>query len=305
MFQFLMNRLFVALLVTVTVSIIAFSLLRISGDLAAELAGDDATEEEIAQVAKAYGLDRPFHIQYLDWASSALQGDLGQSIFSNEPVFEIMTGAVPTTAKLAVWSLFFAVLISIPLGVLAASRPNTGVDRAALTVAVFGQATPNFWLALILILVFGVQLRWTPISGQETWQHFILPVTTIALSTLPQKMRLMRSGMIEVLESDFIRTARAKGMSPASVFYKHALRNAILPVVSITMVNFGFLLGGTVVVETIFALNGLGFEAFQAITRLDFPVVQSVVLFVSVIYIVLTLASDLINAQLDPRIRLS
>ena len=305
MFQFMMNRIFVALLVTMTVSVIAFSLLRISGDLAAELAGDDATEEEIAQVAKAYGLDRPFHIQYLDWAAGALQGDLGESIFSNEPVFEIMTGALPVTVKLAVVSLVLAVLISIPLGVLAASRPNTWVDRMALTLAVFGQATPNFWLGLILILVFGVKLRWTPISGQDTWQHFILPVTTVTLATLPQKMRLMRSGMIEVLEADYIRTARAKGLSPASVFYKHALRNAILPVVSITMVNFGFLLGGTVIVETIFALNGLGFEAFQAITRLDFPVVQSVVLFIACIYILLTLASDLINAQLDPRIRLS
>jgi len=157
----------------------------------------------------------------------------------------------------------------------------------------------------MMILLFGVILRWTPISGQDTLAHFILPTLTVALTSIPQKMRITRAGMIEVLQSDYIRTARAKGLPARSIIYKHALRNAILPVVSLTMVQFGFLLGGTVVVETIFALNGLGFEAFQAIIRQDFPVLQSVVLFISVIYILLTLFADLINARLDPRIRLS
>lgn len=305
MFQYLINRLFVAILVAITVSLIGFSLLRLSGDLAAELAGDDATEQEIAQTAKAYGLDRPFHIQYFDWAGKALQGELGESIFSNEPVADIIGGALPVTLKLAFASLFFAVIIAIPLGVVAAARPNTWIDRTALAISVTGQATPNFFLGLLLILFFGVTLRWLPISGQSTWLHFVLPVATIAFSTLPQKMRLMRSGMLEVLDADYIRTARAKGLRPRIVFWKHAVRNAILPVVAITMVNFGQLLGGTVIVETIFALNGIGFEAFQGITRLDFPVVQSIVIFVSVSYILLTLATDLLNAQLDPRIRLS
>ena len=305
MVSFLVNRLFIAIMVTVTVSVIAFSLLRLSGDLAAELAGDDATEAEIAAVAKAYGLDRPLYVQYLDWAAHAVSGDLGQSIFSNEPVFEILTGAVPTTAKLAVFALTLAICLSIPLGIVAAVYQNTWIDRLALIVAVGGQAVPNFWFGLMMILLFGVILRWTPISGQETLAHFILPTITVALTTIPQKMRITRAGMIEVLQSDYIRTARAKGLPARSVIFKHALRNAILPVVSLTMVNFGFLLGGTVVVETIFALNGLGFEAFQAIIRQDFPVLQSVVLFISVIYIMLTLIADLINAQLDPRIRLS
>jgi peptide/nickel transport system permease protein len=305
MINFLVNRLFIAIMVTITVSVIAFSLLRLSGDLAAELAGDDATEAEIAAVAKAYGLDRPLYVQYLDWAGHALTGDLGQSIFSNEPVWEILTGAVPTTAKLAVFALFVGILIAIPLGILAAVYQNTWIDRLALVIAVGGQAVPNFWFGLMLILVFGVMLRWTPISGQETLAHFILPTLTVALTSIPQKMRLTRAGMIEVMQSDYIRTARAKGLPPRTVVFKHALRNAILPVVSLTMVQFGFLLGGTVVVETIFALNGLGFEAFQAIIRQDFPVLQSVVLFISVVYIVLTLVADLINAQLDPRIRLS
>ena len=305
MISFLVNRLFIAIMVTVTVSVIAFSLLRLSGDLAAELAGDDATEAEIAAVAKAYGLDRPLYVQYLDWAGHAVSGDLGQSIFSNEPVWEILTGAVPTTAKLAVLALTLGICLAIPLGITAAVFQNTWIDRCALIVAVGGQAVPNFWFGLMMILLFGVILRWTPISGQDTMAHFILPTITVALTTIPQKMRITRAGMIEVLQSDYIRTARAKGLPTRSVIFKHALRNAILPVVSLTMVNFGFLLGGTVVVETIFALNGLGFEAFQAIIRQDFPVLQSVVLFISVIYILLTLIADLINARLDPRIRLS
>lgn len=305
MLNYLINRLFIAVLVTITVSIIAFSLLRLSGDLAAELAGDDATEEEIAQVAKAYGLDRPLYIQYGSWAGGALSGDLGQSIFSNEPVLGILKGAVPTTAKLAVLALALGIIIAVPLGIIAAVYQNSSIDRASLVIAVFGQAIPNFWLGLMLILVFGVALRWLPISGQDTLLHFVMPTITIALSTLPQIMRLTRTGMVEVLQSDYIRAAYAKGLPARTVILKHALRNAILPVVSITMVTFGFLLGGTVVVETIFALNGLGFEAFQAIIRQDFPVLQSVVLFISVIYIGLTLLSDLINAQLDPRIRLS
>ena len=305
MIQFLLNRVFIAVLVTLTVSVIAFSLLRLSGDLAAELAGDDATEAEIAAVAKAYGLDRPLYVQYLDWAGKALTGNLGQSIFSNEPVWEIMTGAVPTTAKLATFALIVGTFLAVPLGILAAVFQNTWIDRTALILAVGGQAVPNFWFGLMLILVFGVMLRWTPISGQETLAHFILPTIAVAITTLPQQMRLTRAGMLEVLQSDYIRTARAKGLPARSVIFKHALRNAILPVVSLTMVNFGFLLGGTVVIETIFALNGLGFEAFQAIIRQDFPVLQSIVLFISVIYILLTLIADLINARLDPRIRQS
>ena len=305
MINYFVNRLIVAVLVAITVSVFAFSLLRLSGDLAAELAGDDATAAEIAETARAYGLDRPFHIQYLDWAGSALSGDLGVSIFSNEPVFEVITKALPVTLQLATYSLILSFAIAIPLGVLAAVRQNSWLDRGALVFAVSGQAIPNFWLGLMFILLFGVLLGWLPISGQDTWAHFILPTLTVGLSAMPVKMRLTRAGMIEVLQSDFIRTARAKGLNPNIVLFKHALRNAILPVVSVTMVTFGRLLGGTVVVESIFALNGIGYEALQAITRQDFPVVQSIVAFVAFVYIGLTLLSDLINAQLDPRIRLS
>lgn len=302
--RFLLHRTAIAFLVAITVSVIGFSLLRLSGDLAAELAGDDATPEQIAQIAHAYGLDRPLHIQYLDWARRGLNGDLGRSLFTNEPVSELILDRIGVTIRLAFQALVFALVIAVPLGVLAAVRPNTWIDRMSLGVAVFGQAIPNFWFGLILIYVFGVILRWTPISGSDTWVHFILPTVTLGVSQMPPFMRVTRTGMLDVLESDFIRTARAKGLNPLLVLFKHALRNAILPVVSLSAVSLGFLLGGSVIVESVFALNGIGFLAFQSILRADFPVVQSILVFVSFSYIFLTLLSDLINAQLDPRIRL-
>ena len=302
--RFFVQRLGVAVLVAITVSIIGFALLRVSGDLAADLAGEDATPAEVAEIAALYGLDRPLHEQYLTWAGNALGGDLGQSLFTNEPVMDLILERVEVTILLALYSLVLALAIAIPLGVLAAIRANTSIDRAALGVAVFGQAIPNFWFGLILIYLFGVVLRWLPISGSSSFAHFILPTVALGTAVMPALMRLTRTGMLEVLEADFIRTARAKGLSPVAIFFKHALRNAILPVVSLSAVSLGFLLGGSVIVETVFALNGIGLLAYESILRSDFPVVQSILVFVSLAYIVLTLASDLINARLDPRIRL-
>lgn len=302
--RFLIHRAAIALLVAITVSIIGFSLLRLSGNLAAELAGEDATPEMIAQTAKQYGFDRPLYVQYLDWAGSALQGDLGRSLFTNEPVTQLIGERIWVTVQLAAMALGFGLLMSIPLGVLAAIKPNSWLDRSALGIAVFGQAIPNFWFGLILIVIFGVMLRWTPISGSQTTAHFILPMICLGASVMPAFMRLTRTGMLDVLDADFIRTARAKGLSSRSVLFKHALRNAILPVVSLTGVSLGFLLGGSVIVESVFSLNGIGFLAFQSILRTDFPVVQSIVVFVSFVYILLTLLADLANAWLDPRIRL-
>jgi len=304
MARFMVQRAIIALLVAVTVSIIGFTLLRLSGDLAAALAGDTATPQQITQTAHLYGLDRPIVVQYLEWAGKALRGDLGRSLFSNEPVTYLIGTRLGVTVQLSFMALVFALAISIPLGVVAATRPNSWIDRLALGIAVVGQAIPSFWLGLILIIVFGVSLRWLPISGSESFSHFILPMVTLGVSVVPALMRLTRTGMLDALESDYIRTARAKGLGAASILYKHALRNAILPVVSLTAVSLGFLLGGSVIVESVFALNGIGFLAFQSILRTDFPVVQSIVVFVSFAYIFLTFLSDLINAYLDPRIRL-
>jgi peptide/nickel transport system permease protein len=303
--RFIVSRLIIAVFVAITVSVIGFSLLRLSGDLAQQLAGDDARPEQIVEVAKRYGLDRPMYVQYGYWARNALTGDLGRSLFTDEAVSELIGQRIGVTVQLAFMSILLAVLIAIPLGILAAVRANTWLDRAALSIAVFGQAIPNFWLGLVLIVIFGVTLRWLPITGSDSLAHFILPTVTLAFTVMPSFMRLTRSGMLDVLDADYIRTAKAKGLSPASVIFKHALRNAILPVVSLIAVSLGFLLGGSVIVESIFALNGIGFLAFQSITRADFPVVQAIIVFISFAYIVLTFLSDVINAWLDPRIRLS
>lgn len=304
MLRFILGRLLMLALVALTVSFIGFGLLRLSGDLAAVLAGETATTADIARVAKQYGLDQPLYVQYWDWAVKALRGDLGTSLFTREPVIDLIMARIGVTITLAFSALAISFICAVPLGVFAALRKNTWIDRAVLTFSVLGQAVPSFWLGLLLIYLFGVTLRWLPISGSDSFAHFILPTITLALATMPALMRLTRTGMIDALGSDYIRTAWAKGLLPLPVLFKHALRNAILPVVSLSAVLLGFLLGGSVIVESVFALNGIGLLAFDSIKRIDFPVVQSILVFLSFCYIFLTLLSDLINAKLDPRISL-
>ncbi len=302
MVRFVLLRLQVAVLVAITVSIVSFTLLRASGDISVVLAGENASSQEVARIARDYGLDQPLYIQYLRWVGAALQGDLGRSLFTNETVFSLIVERLPVTLYLAVPALFIGLMMAVPLGVIAAVRQNTWVDRLALSIAVAGSALPSFWFALLLIYFFGVYLRWLPISGSDTWLHFVLPWLAVSVGIMPSLMRLTRTGMLEVMSADYVRTARAKGLTERIVMYKHALRNAILPVVSLTAVNLGFLLGGSLVIETVFALNGIGMLAYLSIRRFDFPVVQSIIVFVSFAYIGLTLIADVVNAKLDPRI---
>jgi peptide/nickel transport system permease protein len=305
MLAFTLKRTLVALLVAVTVSIISFSLLHLSGDLAQAMAGPSSTAADVEAVRKAYGLDQPLVVQYLDWAGKALRGDFGSSFFFKEPVWSMIGARLPITMTLGVCALLFALLIAIPLGVVAAVRPNSWIDRLALTVSVFGQALPSFWFALMLMILFGLQLRWLPISGTGTWKHFVMPSIALGYYGMPAFMRLTRAGMMEVLASDYIRTARAKGLRRPTVLFKHALRNAVIPVVAVAAVQFGFLLGGSIVIESVFALHGVGYLAWESISRADFPVVQAIVLILATIYVVLTLVADLLNAFLDPRIRVA
>ena len=304
MLFYALKRLGVAVLVVVTVSVISFSLLHLSGDPAAELAGENATQEDIEYVRKHYGFDRPLFVQYMEWATSVLQGDLGASVYLKEmPVADIIKVRAPVTMTLGVCALSFALLLAIPLGVLAAMYPNTIIDRVALTIAVLGQAMPSFWFGLILMYTFSLALGWLPSSGSATWKHYIMPSIALGYYAAPAIMRLTRAGMIEVMSSDYIRTARAKGLRPGVVVFKHALRNAIIPVVSLSAVQLGFMLGGSIVIESIFTLNGLGWLAWQSIQRSDLFVLQAIVLTVALFYIVLTFLADLLNAFLDPRIR--
>jgi len=303
MLLYTVKRLLLALLVAVTVSIVSFTLLRLAGDLATAVAGEAASAEDVEFLRKQYGLDRPVIVQYLDWAGSALKGDLGRSFYFNEAVTDLISGRLKTTMTLGACALGFALVFAIPLGVVAALKPNTWIDRLALTFSVFGQALPTFWFALMMIILFGVMLRWLPITGSETWAHFVMPSIALGYYATPAFMRLTRAGMLEVMASDYIRTARAKGLRTGSVLFKHALRNAVIPVVSLAAVQFGFMLGGSIVIETIFALHGVGYLAMESIARSDFPTVQAIVLILSLFYIVLTFLADLLNAFLDPRIR--
>jgi ABC-type dipeptide/oligopeptide/nickel transport system permease component len=303
MLAYTIKRLGLAVLVALAVSALAFLALRASGDVAIALAGEGARAEDIENIRRAYGLDRPLLVQYLEWLAHMLRGDFGQSLYFKTDVLGLVLAKLPTTAILALLALAFALAISVPLGVLAAVYPNSWVDRLCLVLAVFGQAMPNFFFALILIMVLAVWLHLLPVSGSETWAHFVLPTIALGYYVAPPFMRLVRAGMMEVLASDYIRTARAKGLSRASVIGKHALRNALVPVVALAAVQLGLLLGGSVVIETIFALDGAGYLAYQSITHMDVPVTQALVAMLSFIYVGLTLAADLANAWLDPRIR--
>ena len=292
-------------MVALTVSIIAYLLLHLTGDPAVALAGEGASEADILMIRQTYGFDRPLIIQYGDWLWQILRGDLGTSVYFKTAVAPLVFSKLETTLLLAVCSLGVALVISVPLGILAAIFKNSWIDRLCLAIAVLGQALPNFFFALILIMLFSISWLLLPVSGSGTWQHFVMPAIALGYYVAPAFMRLIRAGMIEVLSADYIRTARAKGLAPTTVIFKHALRNAIVPVVALAAVQLGFLLGGSVVIETIFALDGLGYLAYQSITFKDFPVTQIIVLLLSVIYILLTLASDLANAWLDPRIRVA
>lgn len=304
MLAFFLKRMGVALLVALTVSAITFSMNFLTGDPAIALGGENATEADLQAIRELYGYDKPIPVQFLTWLGNAVQGDLGHSHYLNQPVAEEIFSRLPTTMTLGLSALLFALALSIPLGVVAAIRPNSLVDRVALTIAVVGQAMPSFWFALTMMLWFAITWRILPVSGTATWMHFIMPSIALGYYITPGVMRLTRAGMMEVLRSDYIRTARAKGVSKFSLLFKHALRNAIIPVVSLAAVQFGFMLGGSIVIETIFAINGLGFLAWESIQRADLPMMQAIVLVLSFFYIALTFLADVLNAWLDPRIRI-
>ena len=305
MLRFALRRIIVALLVALTVMVLSFMLTRVSGDLAISIAGASATQQDVEIIRRAYGLDRPLAMQFLDWIGRAAVGDFGESFFFKARTADLIMERMPITLTLGLVGLGIALLVSIPLGVLAAVRENSWVDRLVQFVAMIGQAMPSFWLGLILMITLGLQLGWLPISGTGSWEHFVMPGIVLSFSAIPALTRLTRSGMIQALGSDYIRTARAKGLSRLSILGKHALRNAAIPVVSIAAVQLGFMLGGSIVIETVFALHGVGFLAWESISKNDFPVVQAVVLVLALIYIGLTMAADLLNALLDPRLRAS
>ena len=304
MLAFVSKRLFSAFLTLLLISAFIFSLAHLAGDPAIAVAGREASVEDIDRIRAHYGFDRPLIEQYFAWLGRALIGDFGRSYHYQQSVSDMLVTRLPITLTLGLSALGFALLISIPLGIFAAIRPNSLIDRLSLALAVVGQAMPTFWFALVMIVFFGVTLRWLPISGNANWQNFVMPTIALGYFATPALMRLTRAGMIDALESDYIRTARAKGLGQGSILFKHALRNVMIPVVSVSAVQFGAMLSGSIVIEQIFALHGIGWLGYDATVRSDLPVVQAITLIIAVFYVALTLVADLLNAILDPRIRI-
>lgn len=303
MLRFILRRLMIAALVALVVSAISFGLMFLSGDPAVAIAGEGATQADIDVIRRSFGFDRPIPVQYANWISNTMQGDFGDSYYFSRPVVDLLAERFPATLTLGGLAIAFALLVSIPLGMLAATRQNQWPDRVALMLGTVGQATPSFWLGLMLIWLFAVQLRWLPVSGSQTMAHFVMPALVLGYYATPSMLRLCRAGMIEALSSDYVRTARAKGLLPGQVLFGHAIRNAILPVISVAAVEFGFILGGSIVVESVFGIRGIGLLAWESIGRNDFPTIQAIILIYAMIYVWLTFLADVINAWADPRIR--
>lgn len=303
MLVLLLRRAGLAVMVALTVSLLCFVLSNVAVDPALALAGDSPTEADLQALRDRYALDRPLPERYAAYLGRLLAGDLGTSQLTGEPVAHMLADRVGVTASLALAAIALALLIALPAGVAAAAHRGGWTDRAVSLVVAVVQAMPSFWAALLLIIAFGVKLRWLPISGSGTLAHFVLPTLALSLYALPALTRLTRSGMVQALESDYIRTARAMGLSTSTILFKSALRNALLPVVSLGAVQFGFMLGGSIVIESIFAIHGIGYLAWQSMIRSDMPVIQAVVLMISLTYIVLTFLSDVLNTALDPRLK--
>lgn len=304
MASYILRRGLLALLVALVVSFGTFALFYFATDPAQTIAGEDAPPEMVEEIRQEYGFDRPVSVQYVAWLGGVFQGDFGESYFWKQPVGELIREHAGVTIILALSSLMVTILIALPLGIGAALKPNSWVDRFALSTAVSAQAIPNFWLGLMVIILFAVMFPIFPVSGDATWRHYVLPALVLGASSVPAVMRLTRTGLLEVLGADYIRTARAKGFMGYQLIFRQALRNALLPVVSVLAVQLGHKLGGSVVTESVFSMNGLGRLAVESIFNSDIPTVQSLILIFVLTFVLLTLAADLINAWLDPRIRM-
>lgn len=304
MLRYTIKRGVLALLVAFTVSIATFFLLNFATDPAEAIAGEDAEPEVVQTIREQYGFNRPLILQYGSWLRGLSRGDFGESYYWRKPVAELVMEHAPVTIKLALMAVFVTLLIAIPLAVLAALKPNSLIDRIALSTAVTAQAIPNFWLGLIFIILFAVTFPIFPVSGDSSFAHFIMPSIVLGTSSVPAVMRLTRTGLLEVLSSDYIRTAKSKGYRGTRLMVRHALRNALLPVVSVLAIQLGHKLGGSVIVESVFALNGLGRLALDSILGSDVPTVQMLVFVFALTFVFMTFLSDLLNAWIDPRLRL-
>lgn len=310
--EFVARRLIAAVPVLFLVTLIAASIMQlVPGDPASVIAGQSASNFEIEQVRQQLGLDRPFHERVFNWYAGLLEGDLGRSILLQRPVTQAILERVPVTLTLAGFALFLTIAIGIPCGVIAALRANTWVDQAVLTFALIGVSVPNFWLSLMLIVLFGVMLDWLPAGGYvpladdpADWaRSLILPGVSLALLQIGLLARITRATMLETLRQDYVRTARAKGLPARLVVGKHALKNVMIPVVTVIGISFGLLLSGSVVIETVYSIPGMGRLLANAIFGRDYPLIQGGLLVTAATLVLLNLAVDLLYALIDPRVK--
>ena len=314
MFYYIIKRLIAMLPVLALVSLIVFTIIHLTpGDPALIMLGEEATPQALAALRHELGLDQPLPVQYLVWLSHVLRGDLGRSIRTNQPVIEAITQRLPVTLELTTLAMVISIMAAIPAGIISATRRNSASDLISTTLALLGISMPSFFLAILLIFVFSLKVRWLPPMGytpfqKGVWENLrgmVLPAVTLGTAAMAIVARLTRSTLLEALQQDYIRTARAKGLREQAVIYSHALKNAMIPITTILGLQIGFLLGGAVITETIFALPGVGRLVVASIFERDFPLVQGVVLVLALMHLVINLIVDLLYAYLDPRIRMA
>jgi len=303
--SYVVHQLAQLVVVVIGISILAFVILHVLGDPVLLLLPQNAGKEEFERYRKLLGLDQPLWVQYWKFASQAVQGDFGKSWYADTPAFSLVLERMPPTIYLTLTGLVVALLIALPLGILAALKRHSFVDTLCTGIAVAGQAMPLFWFGIMLIIIFAVRLRALPASGYGTWQHFVMPAFCLGAAFAPITMRLVRSGVIEVLSMEYITTARAKGVGERTVVIKHAFRNACIPIITILGLQFGQLLGGAIITETVFAWPGVATLTVESIRNQDFPVVQCAVVLLALLIVTANVIVDLVVGFIDPRIRVS
>ena len=314
MTTYIAKRLLLLVPILLGVSLTTFALLRLTpGDPATAILGVQATPDEVARIRRALGLDRPWYVQYGLWLGRVVRGDLGISYQSKRPVSQLISQRFPATVELTVAALLFSTLCSIPIGVLTAVKRNSATDRALTSFGLFGISMPDFWFAILLILIFSLYLGWLPASGRAPpaeglgpyLRHLVLPALALGLFNIGALMRFTRSSMLEVLSQDYVRTARAKGLSERRVIFGHGLKNALIPTITVLGLQIGYSLGGAVIIEQVFAWPGIGWLALTAINQRDYPVVMGVVLINALVFVLSNLVVDLLYTWVNPRIRIS
>jgi ABC-type dipeptide/oligopeptide/nickel transport system permease component len=300
--RYIFKRLWHAVYVMVGISMISFFFIHLSGDPVMLMLPADASHQEIEELRERLGFNDPIPVQYLRFASNAVRGDFGESLYYHVPAMELILERLPASLELAVAAMVIALGVAVPIGIVSAVRRNSLLDMGSMLGALLGLSMPHFWLGIMLILLFSVKLGWLPTSGRGSWAQLIMPSLALGMGLMAMFARLTRSVMLEVLGQDYVRTARAKGLKERLVIGKHALKNALIPLVTVAGMQFGFLIGGTVIIETVFAWPGVGRLVVQAIFNRDYPLVQACVLVLAVIFVVVNLLVDLLYVYLDPRI---